>query len=280
MIFPSNYRDIGISREKRPKDPIYFATRYLISYERELTIYEVGTSGEGFMRCAETIEPIARGDEIFEYPEKVDTRNRTKLIDLAWKLCRDGVTTVIFKGPDEHITFVHDPDPLAVLEIEILDVIPPEPSWLLHVVEGLDGCGLLGDLAVRFKARILDLRRFDGEDVYYPCRASGFSRSLDTDRVLIESPKIVGCDISREVFRAMYPEKEFKFLNTCPLINRELEPKGPFITRCCKSENKGPRSFKGYKGYVVHWGDGPSEIAKAVRSLVGELRAPDSGKQE
>ena len=272
MIFPSDYRGIGISLEKRPEDPIYFATRYLISYEKETTIYEIRTSGDGFMRRAERVEPIARGDEILEYPEKVDTRNRRKLIDLACELCRGGVTTVIFIGPDEHITFVHDPDPLAVLEIEILDVIPPEPSWLVYVIEGLERCGIIGDLTVRFKKRILDLRRFDGEYVYFPCRASGLARSLDSDRVDVDLPQVVGCDVSREVFRAMYPDKEFKFLNTCPLINRELEPEGPFITRCCRSENRGPRRLKGHKGYVVHWGDGPPEIAEAVRCLVEELR--------
>jgi len=273
LIFPEDYKYVGAATEARPDDPIYFSTRYLIHFEGEITIYAVETEPEkGFMRTVRSMEPIASGSEILEYPEKIDTRNRTNLIELASSLCKDGVTTVIFRGPDEHVTFVHEPDLAAVTEIEILDVVPPRPSWLVSVIENLETAGVLGDLTLKFKSRVLDLSCFDSEDVYFPCTASGLGRSLDSDKVEIDDPQIVGCEVSREIFREMYPGKGYRFLNTCPLSNDSLSPKGPFITRCCKSERKGITRSKGHLGVVVHWGDGAQKIAEAMRCLAEELR--------
>ena len=125
-----------------------------------------------------------------------------------------------------------------------------------------------------FVPHILDLRRFDCECVYYPCRASGLGRSLDTDPVIHEHPMIVGCAVSREIFLANNPCKNFDFINICPLQSSEpvFEPRGPFITRCCRSEQKGLTRKNGQPGVVVHWGDGPDRIAEAVRCLVQNLR--------
>ena len=273
MIFPSDYKYVGVADEARPGDPIYFSTRYLIQLEDEAIIYEVEPEpGEGFMRTVKSMSPIAGGGEILIYPEKVDTRDRTRLIELASSLCQGPVNTVIFKGGDEHVTFVHDPDPGAITEIEVLDVVPPRPSWLVCVIENLEGAGLFGDLTIKFKKRVLDLGQFEGDDVYFPCTASGLGRSLDRDRVDIDDPLIVGCEISREVFMDVYPEKAFRFINTGPLSNDRLAPTGPFITRCCRSERRGIVMSGGHLGAVVHWGDGPPEIGEAIRCLGEELK--------
>jgi hypothetical protein len=273
LIFPEDYKHIGTATEARPGDPVYFSTKYLIHFGDEITIYAVEAEpGRGFMRPVRSMEPIASGGSILVYPEKIDTRNRTRLIELSHELCRDDVKTVIFRGPDEHLTFVHDPDLSAITEIEILDVVPPQPSWLVYVVENLEKAGVLGDLALKFKSRVLDLRHYDADDVYFPCTASGLGRSLDSDKVEIDDPLIVGCEVSREVFRGMYPGKDHRFLNTCPLSNDLLAPKGPFITRCCKSERRGITTSLGHRGVVVHWGDGAPRIAEAIRCLAEELK--------
>lgn len=273
MIFPADYKYVGVADEARPGDPIYFSTRYLIHFGDEVVIYEVEPqSGKGFMRMVRSMRPIAGGGEILVYPEKVDTRDRTKLIELATALCRGAVNTVIYQGSDEHLTFVHQPDPSAITEIEVLDVVPPGPSWLVSVIEDLDRAGLFGDLTLKFKSRILDLRQFEGDGVYFPCTASGLGRSLDRDRVDVDDPLIVGCDVSKEVFMDVYPGKSFRFVNTCPLSNELLEPAGPFITRCCRSERTGIRRSGGHLGVVVHWGDGAPKIAEAIRCLGEELK--------
>ena len=275
MIFPEDYKFVGIKDEERRGEPIYFSTEFLISRDGP-RLYQVKSSGEGFMRQVEELETLSFGSEIAFYPEKLDTRNRTLLIDLASEICRNGkVNTVVFQGPDEHITFVKDPDPSQILTIDVLDVSPPDPPWLAHVLQNLEGCGVLGDLTLRFRLRIMDLRRFDCDCVYYPCRASGLGRSLDSDRVIHSRPRIVGCEVSREIFLTTNADKDYEFINICPIQSRDpiFEPCGPFITRCCKSERRGLINRNGHTGMVVHWGDGPWKIAEAVRCLAGALRA-------
>jgi hypothetical protein len=274
MIFPEEYKLVGIKDRERRGEAVYFATEYLISREGP-RLYRVKSRGSGYMREVEELELIASGREIEFYPENVDTQNRALLIDLAQEVCQGGsVNTVVFQGQDEHITFVKDPDPTQVLKIEVLDVSPPDPPWLVYVLRNLESCGILGDLSVRFVPRILDLRRFDCECVYYPCRASGLGRSLDTDIVVVERPLIVGCEVSREIFLENYPGKDYQFVNICPLHSQEaaLMPERPFLTRCCRSERRGPASKNGQMGMAVHWGDGPWKIAEAVRCLVQDLR--------
>jgi len=274
MIFPDDYKFVGIKDRERRGESVYFATQYLISREGPV-LYHVTSRGSGFMREVVELEQIASGQDIVFYPDIVDTRNRTRLIELADEICkRLKANTVVFGGQDEHITFVKDPEPTAILAIEVLDVSPPHPPWLLHVLAGLEACGILGDLMVRFVPHVMDLRRFDCDCVYYPCRASGLGRSLDTDRVVHEHPRIVGCTVSREIFLANNPGKDFEFINICPLQSSDpiFEPRGPFITRCCRSECRGKTTKNGQTGMVVHWGDGAHKIAEAVRCLVQDLR--------
>jgi hypothetical protein len=271
MIFPDDYKTIGVKDLERRGHPVYFSTEYMLFLEGP-RLYSVRSKGTGFMRPVERMELLAEGKEIVEYPQKVDTRNRTALIEAASTICEEarGVNTVIFRGPDEHITFVHDPDPEAILTIEILDVSPPEPSWLVHVITNLERCGVLGDLTLKFRPRITDLQGYDCDCVYYPCRASGLGRSLDYDEVVHEHPMIVGCEVSREIFLATAHAKEYDFVNICPLGS--MNPEGPFITRCCRSERRGPVKKNGFLGMVVHWGDAPWSIAEAIRRLANMLR--------
>jgi hypothetical protein len=270
MIFPEDYKFVGVKDRESRGEPIYFSTQYLISRDGP-GLYAVMSRGQGFMREVESLQLISSGVDIVFHSEKVDTRNRALLIELADRICRaKKARTVVFQGPDEHITFVHEPDLSRILKIEVLDVSPPDPPWLIYSLQRLEGCGVLGDLAVKFLPQILDLRDFDCDGVYFPCRASGLGRSLDCDKITHENPRIVGCDISREIFMAGYAGKAHEFLNVCPL--KSMEPTGPFITRCCKSERRGLTEKNGFKGVVVHWGDGPWAIAEAVRCLVAELK--------
>jgi hypothetical protein len=270
MIFPEEYKFVGVKDRESRGDPVYFSTQYLISRDGP-SLNAVKSRGQGFMREVEELQLISSGKDMVFHPEKVDTRNRARLIELADEICRArNARTVVFQGPDEHITFVHDPDLGHILEIEVLDVSPPDPPWLIYSLQRLESCGVLGDLTVKLRPQVLNLRDFECSEVYYPCRASGLGRSLDSDKVVHENPRIVGCEVSREIFLAGYAGKEHEFVNICPL--KSMKPSGPFITRCCKSERRGLTEKDGFKGVVVHWGDGPWAIAEAVKCLVGELR--------
>jgi len=272
LIFPMDYREVGTTREVRREDPIYFSTRYIIVLEEEPSIYAVDPAEEtGFLRASRSNKLLAAPGEVIYNPFPVDTRDRAALIEWASRFCGEEVKAVVFRGVDEHLTFVYEPDLKAITDVEILDVVPPEPSWLVQTIDGLKASGMIGDLAMRFSSRVLDLSQYWGDDVYYPCTASGLGKSLDSDRVDVEDPLIVGCEISREVFRAAYPGKNHRFINTCPVSHPDLRPKGPFVTRCCRSERRGLTRIDGHTGVLVHWGDGAPQIYEAIRCLKEEL---------
>lgn len=274
MIFPQEYKLVGIKDREHRGEQVYFSTEYLISRAGP-SLYRVRSSGSGFLRSVLSLEPLAHGDEIVFHPEILDTRNRSGLVMIADAICRGrNANTVVFQGPDGHVTFVKDPDPSQILKIEVLDVSPPDPSWLVYALSRLEGCGVFGDLMISFEPHVLDLRKFDCEGAYFPCRASGLGSSLDSDPVVHERPRLVGCEVSREIFHAKYPGRTMDFVNICPLcgVDGRLVPNGPFITRCCRAERRGLTERNGWKGMVVHWGDGPAEIAEAVRCLVREIR--------
>ena len=275
MIFPDEYKLVGIKDRERRGESVYFATEYLISRDGP-RLYHVKSRGSGFMREVVELEPIASGREIMFYPDIVDTRNRARLIELANGVCRSGkANTVVFRGQDEHITFVKDPDPTLVLTIEVLDVSPPNPPWLVHVLSGLEACGILGDLTVRFVPRILDLRRFDCDCVYYPCRASGLGRSLDTDIVVHEHPQDCGLrGLARDLSGQLIPARisSLSISAPCTVWSRYLNQRG-LLSPAAVVPRGGARPARTARRAWWCTGEmGPARIAEAVRCLVQDLR--------
>jgi ribosomal protein L36 len=180
---------------------------------------------------------------------------------------------VIFTGIDKHVTFVHKPDLDEILDIEIVDVVPPEPSWLASVVRRLEESGIFGDLTIRFTDNLTDLRQFEGENTVFPCSSSGLKgKCLDCDVIKEDGSLLVGCEISRELFESRFPGLEYSFINICPFKSDVFRPTRPFITRCCRSEKSGIVTINGIKGAVVHWGASEFYVADTIWKLVRELR--------
>lgn len=282
MIFPDEYKNVGMTKSFCPDtdEPIYFLTDYLIAEKENLqtgsseyAIYHVKKNGEGLLRKVEALEAIASGKEVVKYDRELNIKDRTLLIETAKKLCTGKVNTVIFTGVDRHVTFVHDPDLSSILELEILDVAPPYPSWLSLVVRRLEASGLFGDLQVRFIEKVVDLRRFEGKNTVFPCSASGLEgKCLDSDVLTENGHLLVGCEISKTLFEMRFPELEYSFTNICPFKSEIVVPSKPFITRCCRSENSGLVKISGFDGAVVHWGASEYQVAEAIRKLVSSLR--------
>jgi hypothetical protein len=225
------------------------------------------------LRKVEALEMIASGEEVLKYGMELNIKNRTLLIETAAKLCFGKVNTVIFTGIDKHITFVHQPDLSGILEIEILDVAPPEPSWLSLVVRRLEASGIFGDLQVKFTEKIVDLRQFEGKNTVFPCSASGLAgKCLDSDKLTENGHLLVGCEISKTLFDIRFPDLEYSFMNICPFKSDIVVPSKNFISRCCRSEKSGPVNISGFKGVAVHWGASEYQIAEAVRDLVHRIR--------
>ena len=281
MIFPDEYKYVGISRaipEDAEDRRIYFLTKYLIvedtvDGEVSYSLYSVKNTGEHLLRDVNELEKIASGEEIIRYDKELNIKDRTLLIETAHELCKGKVNTVIFTGIDKHVTFVHKPDLDEILDIEIVDVVPPEPSWLASVVRRLEESGIFGDLTIRFTDNLTDLRQFEGENTVFPCSSSGLKgKCLDCDVITEEGSLLVGCEISRELFESRFPNLEYSFINICPFKSDVFKPSKPFITRCCRSEKSGIVTINGIKGAVVHWGASEFYVADTIWKLVRELR--------
>ncbi|MGP8319867.1 MAG: DUF7714 family protein [Methanosarcinaceae archaeon] len=282
MIFPDEYKNVGVT-SINPDDgrgnQVYFLSDYII-VEQKLdnntngySIYQVTKSGDGLMQNVESISIIASGKQIIKYEKKLNIKNRVLLIETAGKLCQGNVNTVIFTGVDKHVTFVHAPDPSSIIEIEIVDVIPPEPSWLTHVIRRLETSGIFGDFGLRFSENVTDLRQFEGEDTVFPCTSSGLKgKYLDSDIITKNGSLVVGCEISKTLIKLRFPELEYTLVNICPFKSDIFKPTKPFITRCCRSDKSGLVKINDIEGVVVHWGASEFDVADAIKKLVLHIK--------
>jgi hypothetical protein len=253
-------------------EQIYFSSRYLVLFRHgKAAIYEVSSDGDGLLRSISAVNKIAGFAETSVYKQKVDIFNISRLIKIATRLCKPPTKAVIFQGFDLHWTFVCDPDLNSVTEIEVFDISPPDPPYLVTLVEKLDNAGIFGDLSVRFKPVVQDLRRLNAGTIF-PCSASGIgSNHLNRPNVQIgEDSVLVGCDISRQVLEALFKGSNFEHENICP--TKTIRPQKPFIAKCCRSARVGPIELSGLKGYIVHWGANPYEVVSAIRDLVNTIR--------
>lgn len=286
MIFPLEYKNVGVTHPV-PEDAdrrIYFLTEYMIEEDcsekggsYSYSLYKVIKKGDQLLRDVSSLELIASGEQVMKYDRELNIKDRALLIETAHVLCKGNVNTVIFTGIDKHVTFVHKPELSAILEIEIVDVVPPEPSWLSSVVRRLEDSGVFGDLSVRFSENLTDLRQFEGEGTVFPCSSSGLQgKCLDSDIVTEDGALLVGCEISRSLFESRFPGTAYSFVNICPFRSDVFKPSKPFITRCCRSEKSGIVTINGIRGAVVHWGASEFFVAGAVWDLVRELRGPEN----
>lgn len=261
--------------------PIYFTTEYLIAdLPSGYQIYKVKSEGEGLLRKLISLVLIAKGNEIIKFEEKIDSHDRTRLIESAIPLCDGNVNTVIFEGMDRHTTFIQHPSLHEVIEIEIIDIVPPEPPWLAFAIQRLTRSGIVGELNVRFTTKLIDLRKFEREKMVFPCHASELKgKYLDTDTDIEDNSTLVGCDISKQIFELRFPDLTYKHINMCPLKTELYLPTKPFITRCCQSKKSGMVNLNGIDGAVVHWGASEYDIVDAIRMLVNVLKGnPDNIK--
>jgi hypothetical protein len=277
MIFPEHCMYVAVrdydDQTSQPAvgERIYFSTHYVVVFwQGKAAIYEVSSEGEGLMRSISAVNKIAGFAETYVYEQKIDIFNRSRLIATATGLCEPPIKAVVFQGFDLHWTFVCDPDPSSVIEIEVFDISPPDPPYLVTLIERLDSAGIFGDLSVQFTPVVQDLRNLD-VDAIFPCSASGIgSNHLNRRDVDVGGDAVlVGCDISRQVLEARFEGLNFEHVNICP--TKTIRPQKPFVAKCCKSTRVGPIELFGLRGYIVHWGANPYEVTAAVRNLVNAI---------
>ncbi|OPX68312.1 MAG: hypothetical protein A4E37_00990 [Methanoregulaceae archaeon PtaB.Bin056] len=264
MIFPRQCKEVGHASARPCGEKVYFLSRYLVhDTEEGPELLEVSLDQEerGLMRSVRESRVIAAAGEVTVHPVKVQIHDRTLLVRLAMA---SGTRCTIFTGLDEHTTFVLDPDIDEFQRVHVYDITPPRPS-LSAAIRDLEAAGLFGDLDVVFAHSVLDISRLQAD--VYPCRASGFPRTLDADRPQGKDT-VAGCMTGAQLIRECYGE-DYRMVEICPLkmVNDE-----PFIARCCRKEREGIGVYNGKFGAVVHWGASPSQISRAVCSLVEQWR--------
>jgi hypothetical protein len=265
MIFPRECKEVGYADTLPCGKCVYFLSQYLVHKAGngyEIIRVRTDPDDKGLMRNVIAEEVLVSGDDVTWYPERVNITNRAGLIRLATE---SGRRCTIFSGHDEHMTFVLDPDLSALLTIHVYDVRPPLPALSARVSD-LELTGLFGELDIVFEHHLTDISQ-TGAGVH-PCRAAGFPRTLDADR-MEGGETIAGCRASSGVYRECYGD-DFTLIDICPIGTVREEP---FITRCCQKERGGIGMHNGKYGAVVHWGATPSDIFHAIEGLVAGWRA-------
>lgn len=260
MIFPRECKVVGHAGDSPCGEKVYFLTKFLLRETNGgMELLEVTTDplATGMMRPVLETRVLAVPEEVMVYPRRVQIHNRARLVELALE---SGKRCTVFTGHDEHMTFVLDPDPAAFLKIHVYDIVPPRPT-LSSTIRELEEAGMFGELDIAFIHTLRDISQVDAD--VFPCRAAGFSRTLDADPVS-RHEKVAGCLTGSQLVRECYGEG-IEVIDICPL---RMVREEPFITRCCRKEREGLRMVNGKNGIVVHWGAGPAEIYRAVISLV------------
>jgi len=265
VIFPEHCKYVGYASAKPCGDRVYVLSRYLVRETPDgCEVLETVTdpAQNTVMRDIRLSRVLATPDEVYRYPEKVQINDRARLVRLAKE---SGYRCTIFTSLEENMTFILDPDLSEFLTIHVYDVIPPRPTLSAGIKE-LEAAGLFGELSVTFEHHVRDIAGIPAD--LYPCRAAGFTRTLDADP-LKGGERVAGCLTASQLCTECYGEN-FTLENICPLGEISEEP---FIARCCRSEREGIRTWNGKFGAVVHWGASPAKIARAVEELVREWRS-------
>lgn len=264
MIIPE-CKHVGYASSKPCGNRVYFLSRYIIretpaGYE----LIEVELYPGGMIREIRSETLLAGEDEICWYPEKVNIHNHSLLLSIS---TQTGKRCTIFSGYDEHTTFVLDPDASEFMTIHVYDSAPPYPH-LSATLKKLEETGLFGRMRILFEHHIIDIEEIQADA--YPCRASGFDRTIDAD-VMKGGEIVAGCMTTKQVYSELWGE-DFTLVDICPLSHVDKEP---FIARCCRQEREGLTTWNGKSGAVVHWGASPQKIAETIFSLVKSLRGTE-----
>jgi hypothetical protein len=204
-------------------------------------------------------------DTLFIRDESIDVLNPSQMARVARA---NSGKTVVVSGMFNHVSFLQEED---ILDLYVVDVVPPSPSKLSVLVERAFSTGLI-DLPIVPHFQDIDLnqleKRVGTEAVMFPCRASG----LDSERkvyFLDETPDVgdkvtlIGCDLSRRIFSSVY-RRDVPSLDMCP---RNLAPmEGKTLVKCCSVK----------EGFVIDgemasvpWGATVLDVVGAINSLFG-----------
>ena len=202
---------------------------------------------------------------VFIRDERIDVLNMSHMARAASKHLGK---TVVVSGMFNHVSFMQEEN---LLDLFVVDVVPPSPSKLSVLVERAFSTGLV-ELPIVPHYQDIDLNELEKQvttkKVMFPCRASGLESTKDVF-FLDETPDIegevtlIGCDLSRRIFHSVY-KKDVDIIDMCP---RNLAPmNGKTLVKCCNVKE----GFE-ISGDLasVPWGATVLDVVGAINSLFG-----------
>lgn len=279
MMMPEHCKEVSVRTVNFPLTPTniaevvkgkkaYTRTRYYVLRNRNdsAVISVEKEDGNELFRNIKSFEILSLPNEtVFVEDRTIDVINRTQMAKLSQKYKGK---LVVVRGMFNHVSFVKDED---LIRINVIDTVPPRPSKLSVMVEKIISIGLINAPIIANHIEI-DLESIAStlktKGVIFPCRASGISCDKvvyfldETPEISVEST-LVGCDLSRRIFKSLY-KKEVDFIDICPRNHVRLDG-SPTLVKCCKVKS-------GYelKNQVaaVPWGTTIEEVKDALLALL------------
>ncbi|MCL2510241.1 MAG: hypothetical protein FWF07_04090 [Methanomassiliicoccaceae archaeon] len=246
---------------------IYVRTEYLVlRNDEEYAVLRILKKGsEGLFRKVSGVEIVSLPkDTVFVRDPSVDVLNLPALASVQE---RYPGKTVVVEGMFSYINFVSG---LRTLRLRAIDNIPPEPSRLRILVDRALSSGLVDHPVIPEYVDIdleENLKFVRTEAVMFPCKVSGMKADipfyfLDKAPEVKHEVTIIGCDLSRRIFRTLYG-KDVPFINVCP-ADAVPDDEVRTIVRCCTVK-------EGFEiiGNVakVPWGATVPETINAINAL-------------
>lgn len=229
------------------------------------TVRVIKQRGKDLFRPITDLEVISLPeDTVFIQDEEVDVLNVSQLARLVRK---NGGKTVVVSGMFSHVSFLKAD---KLLDLRVLDVVPPSPSKLSVLVERALSSGLFEKPIVPeyVNIDIMEKERLvKTPGVIFPCRASGLGSEKkifhldETPEIDVEST-LIGCDLSRRIYQHIY-RRPVESLDICP---QNLAPKDgvPTMVKCCKV--KEGCTVEGNIASVP-WGANMMDVVNALQAL-------------
>lgn len=202
---------------------------------------------------------------------ETDCANRSALARLAERYGIGPDGTLICQGKYDHVNFIHHPDPLV---IRVVEVSPPDPPKLFHLIEHVLTYADLPPIK-------LELERIELRDLaaqahpkafLVPCRSGGLDDLsapvyfLDERPAVREDWVLIGCERSLQFHRHYYGDEPPR-IEMCP---RAIAGKRNHLTmlKCCLLEFG---IEKDGEVMVVPWGSDLATVAQALKEIVAHV---------
>jgi len=250
---------------------VYRRTDIIILHNslQEYAVAAVQRAGsENLFGPVEKVEILALPDDcVFITDPNTDPANRSALAKLAANHHVSVAQTAIVVGAFDHVNIIHHPNPLI---LRVIEVIPPEPPKLYHMVEHVLSYADLPPILLELEA--IDLRdlanKVTPEAYLVPCRSGGLTDLSAPVYFLDERPKqrqnwtLLGCERSLQFHRHYYGDEPPR-VEMCPRQLLKSNNK-PTILKCCLLEYE----FEQQDNVMtVPWGSDLNMIEKALRQL-------------